>query len=117
MSARHTDLARSGFLSTEGHPALHIWQNGQVYIERNPRNTEPVSSFFFTSQQLAAMPTTEFINEPAKGIPYFTPAQVPPAGTAIEPQPDGKPVPKLFQPLTVRGVTFQNRIWARHLLQ
>ena len=50
-------------------------------------------------------------NEPAKGISYFTPAQSPPAGTASDPQPDGSQIPKIFQPLKLRGVTFPNRIW------
>lgn len=35
-----------------------------------------------------------------------TPAQNPPAGTALSPNP-----PTLFSPLTIRDVTFQNRIW------
>ncbi|KAJ5383164.1 Aldolase-type TIM barrel [Penicillium concentricum] len=48
--------------------------------------------------------------KPAEGISYFTPAQSPPAGTARNPQSSGKPIPKLFKPLTVRGVTFQNRL-------
>lgn len=42
--------------------------------------------------------------------PYFTPAQDIPAGTAADPQPDGKAIPKLFQPLKLRGLTLQNRI-------
>lgn len=46
----------------------------------------------------------------APGVSYFTPAQVPPAGTAADPQSDGLKPPKLFKPLTLRGVTFQNRI-------
>ncbi|OGM40495.1 NADH-dependent flavin oxidoreductase [Aspergillus bombycis] len=48
--------------------------------------------------------------KPAEGISYFTPAQAPPAGTARNPQTSGRPIPKLFQPLTVRGLTFQNRL-------
>ena len=48
--------------------------------------------------------------KPAEGISYFTPAQEPPAGTARNPQTSGRPIPKLFQPLKVRGMTFQNRI-------
>ncbi|KAH9912003.1 hypothetical protein B0H21DRAFT_782373 [Amylocystis lapponica] len=39
----------------------------------------------------------------APNTPYFTPAQVPPAGTARNPQPNGNPVPKLFQPIKIRG--------------
>ncbi|OSX61301.1 hypothetical protein POSPLADRAFT_1074896 [Postia placenta MAD-698-R-SB12] len=57
------------------------------------------------------------VNAPAPGIGYFTPAQNPPAGTALDPQPDGKPIPKLFQPLKIRGVEFQNRIWLSPLCQ
>ncbi|KIW16425.1 hypothetical protein PV08_06477 [Exophiala spinifera] len=57
------------------------------------------------------------VNKPAEGISYFTPAQVPPAGTAKDPQSDNHPIPKIFQPLTIRGVTFQNRIWLSPLCQ
>ena len=52
------------------------------------------------------------VNETAKGISYYTPAQHPPAGTASDPQPNGSNPPKLFQPLKLRGVTLQNRIMA-----
>lgn len=53
-------------------------------------------------------------NVPAKGISYFTPAQTPPSGTAVD---NGQDVPTLFKPLTIRGVTFQNRIWLSPLCQ
>ncbi|KAH9893611.1 FMN-linked oxidoreductase [Cubamyces lactineus] len=56
-------------------------------------------------------------NRPAPNTPYFTPAQFPPAGTAVDPQPDGKPVPTLFKPLKIRGVEFQNRLWLSPLDQ
>ena len=52
-------------------------------------------------------------NEAAPNISYYTPKQHPPAGTASDPQPDGSHPPKLFQPLKLRGVTFQNRIMVR----
>jgi hypothetical protein len=55
-----------------------------------------------------AVPDIE--NKRAPGISYFTPAQEPPAGTAANPQSDGSAPPKLFQPLSVRGLTFHNRI-------
>lgn len=55
------------------------------------------------------------INAAAPGVPYFTPFQNPPAGTALVPQSDGKAVPKLFQPLKIRGVTFPNRIFVEFL--
>ena len=53
---------------------------------------------------------------PAKGISYFTPAQDPPAGTALGTQ-DGSPVPKLFTPLKIRGVQLHNRIWVSPMCQ
>ncbi|KAK6343562.1 hypothetical protein TWF730_011152 [Orbilia blumenaviensis] len=56
----------------------------------------------------------DILNVGAEGIPYFTPAQIPAAGTAIT---NGQVIPKLFQPLTIRGVTFQNRIWVSPMCQ
>ena len=56
----------------------------------------------FTNQTL--------VNEPAKGVSYYTPAQKPAAGAASDPQPDGSHPPKLFQPLRLRGLTLHNRI-------
>ncbi|KAK8157968.1 NADH:flavin oxidoreductase/NADH oxidase [Phyllosticta citrichinensis] len=50
-------------------------------------------------------------------VPYFTPDQNPPSGTAWEPQSGGKPIPKLFQPLKIRGITLQNRIGLAPLCQ
>ncbi|PYH32660.1 NADH:flavin oxidoreductase/NADH oxidase [Aspergillus neoniger CBS 115656] len=55
--------------------------------------------------------------EPAKGISYFTPAQQTPAGTAANPQTSGKAIPKLFQPITIRGLTFQNRLGVSPICQ
>lgn len=70
-------------------------------------------------QDLSSQKNLEDVpNIAAAGISYFTPAQNPPSGTATDPQPDGKPIPKLFKPLKLRGLTFQNRIMvsssARH---
>ncbi|PSR80698.1 hypothetical protein PHLCEN_2v6614 [Hermanssonia centrifuga] len=59
----------------------------------------------------------QFVNAAAAGVPYFTPAQIPASGTALDPQPDGKPIPKLFQPLRIRGLEFHNRIWLSPLCQ
>lgn len=69
-----------------------------------------------STHSFPAMSDTKFVNEPALNVPYFTPAQIPASGTAVDPQPDGKPIPKLFQPITIRGVEFQNRIFVRILL-
>jgi len=43
---------------------------------------------------------------PAKGVPFYTPAQTPPAGTALD---TGAEVPTLFTPLKLRDLTLQNR--------
>lgn len=43
--------------------------------------------------------------------------QNPPSGTATVPQASGASVPKLFQPLKIRGCTFQNRIMLAPLCQ
>ncbi|KAG2084952.1 hypothetical protein BD769DRAFT_1374609 [Suillus cothurnatus] len=56
-------------------------------------------------------------NKPAPGVPYFTPAQVPAAGIAFDPQPDGNRIPKLFQPIRIRGTTFHNHIFLSPLAQ
>ncbi|KAF5368861.1 hypothetical protein D9758_002879 [Tetrapyrgos nigripes] len=61
--------------------------------------------------------TTQIINKPAPGVPFFTPAQNPPSGTALESQPNDKPIPKLFTPIKIRNVTFQNRIFVPPLCQ
>lgn len=54
----------------------------------------------------------QYITEAAPNTPYFTPAQKPPAGTAA-PSKDGTPIPSLFQPIKIRGVEFQNRLFVR----
>ncbi|KAJ3541213.1 hypothetical protein NM208_g4714 [Fusarium decemcellulare] len=50
-------------------------------------------------------------NVAAKGISYYTPAQEPPAGTQL----DGST--KLFSPITIRRITFQNRLFLSPLCQ
>ena len=62
------------------------------------------------------MPLTAQLNAPAANVSYFVPAQYPPAGTAFDPQPDGRPLPTLFQPIKIRGVEFHNRIWVNYAL-
>ena len=55
-------------------------------------------------------------NKAQPGTSYFTPAQNPPAGTALVK--DGQTtVPKLFKPLKLRGLTLQNRIMLSPLCQ
>ncbi|MCJ1363360.1 hypothetical protein MMC16_002467 [Acarospora aff. strigata] len=51
-------------------------------------------------------------NKGASAAPYFTPTTNPPAGTALSPNP-----PTLFRPITIRGATFQNRIWVAPICQ
>ena len=51
-------------------------------------------------------------NPAAPNVSYYTPLQHPPSGVALSPSP-----PKLFTPLTLRGVTFHNRIFLSPLCQ
>lgn len=55
-------------------------------------------------------------NTAAKGVPFYTPEQDPPAGTAA-PGPDGQPIPRLFTPLKIRGVQLPNRLWVSPMCQ
>lgn len=48
---------------------------------------------------------------------YFTPAQCPPAGTHLATNDTTTPTPKIFQPITLRSITFQNRIWVSPMCQ
>ncbi|KAF2472425.1 FMN-linked oxidoreductase [Lindgomyces ingoldianus] len=57
------------------------------------------------------------VNKAAPGISYFTPAQDPPAGTAIRMKDGSSKIPKLFTPLKLRGLTLQNRIMLSPLCQ
>ncbi|KAI0873918.1 hypothetical protein GGS24DRAFT_362657 [Hypoxylon argillaceum] len=52
-------------------------------------------------------------NKAAPGAPYYTPAQEPPAGTALDPA----TAPTLFQPLKIRGLEIQNRFMVSPMCQ
>lgn len=60
--------------------------------------------------------SAEIDNVAAKNAPYYTPEQNPPSGTAKGVK-NGGELPKLFTPLTVRGLTFQNRLFLAPLCQ
>ncbi|KAM0743664.1 hypothetical protein ACQRIT_001923 [Beauveria bassiana] len=47
------------------------------------------------------------INKAAPGVPFYTPAQEPPIGSAED---AGSPPPSLLQPIKVRGLEQQNRV-------
>ena len=51
------------------------------------------------------MTVSNLSNKGAAGVPYYTPEQDPPAGTALEPE----SAPTLFQPLRMRSVQLHNR--------
>ncbi|KAF2009549.1 FMN-linked oxidoreductase [Aaosphaeria arxii CBS 175.79] len=56
------------------------------------------------------MTAPEHVNEAAPGISYFTPAQQIPAGTALSNKDGSEKIPKIFNPLKLRGLNLQNRI-------
>lgn len=75
--------------------------------------TSNVSSHHALSEpQEQDLSNETFRNRPAPNVPFYTPLQQPPAGTALTPNP-----PKLFQPLKLRALTFQNRIMLSPLCQ
>ncbi|KAJ4469743.1 FMN-linked oxidoreductase [Lentinula edodes] len=53
-----------------------------------------------------------FVNKRAPGVPFYTPLQSPPAGSARS---AAKTI--LFTPLKIRGVEFPNRVWASPMQQ
>ncbi|KAI8254131.1 NADPH dehydrogenase afvA [Colletotrichum sp. SAR11_239] len=56
-------------------------------------------------------------NEAADNCSFFSPKQDPRPGSAVDPQPSGESIPKLFTPLKIRGATLQNRIWVSPMCQ
>jgi len=59
---------------------------------------------------------------PNKHVPNareYYPLSTPTAGTALSSNefPQNRDLPKLFQPLTIRGVTFKNRLWVAPMCQ
>lgn len=56
-------------------------------------------------------------NVPAPGVSFYTPRQTPSAGTALHNTESTETPSKLFTPLTLRGVTFQNRLFLSPLCQ
>lgn len=59
------------------------------------------------------------INPGVPGADQYFPLNDPPIGTALPKAayPQNAKVPKLFEPITIRGVTFKNRIWVSPMCQ
>ncbi|KAI0782380.1 FMN-linked oxidoreductase [Irpex lacteus] len=70
------------------------------------------------SRQMSANSGT-FINTPVPDTDQFYPLNNPPIGTALPESvyPQNAKIPLLFQPLTIRGHTFKNRIWVSPMCQ
>lgn len=54
------------------------------------------------------------INNAAKDVSFYTPEQLPPAGTISDSVTD---VPAVFKPLKIRDLTFHNRVWVAPMCQ
>lgn len=83
----------------------------------HPHHGIPVSRSETPAPEKTAKCLAPIPNVAAKGVPFFTPEQDPVAGSALDPQPSGKPIPKLFTPLKIRGITMPNRIWMSPMCQ
>ncbi|KAG6819984.1 hypothetical protein H0H93_006814 [Arthromyces matolae] len=81
------------------------------------RSKEIIKGSMLHMSNISTLMAPNNANIPAPNVPYFTPAQKPPSGTAIDPHSSGKPIPKLFQPLKIRGLELQNRIILSPLCQ
>lgn len=53
--------------------------------------------------------------EPAPGLDFFYPLPPNPTGKAVAPE--GKPLPKAFQPITVKKLTYENRLGVSPMCQ
>ncbi|KAF8337982.1 FMN-linked oxidoreductase [Cantharellus anzutake] len=60
-----------------------------------------------------------YLNKYAPNAKEYYPVSEPPPGTPLpaDKHPENKDLPKLFQPLTIRGVTFKNRLWVSPMCQ
>ncbi|KUJ12212.1 putative NADPH dehydrogenase C23G7.10c [Mollisia scopiformis] len=63
-----------------------------------------------TPPKSVQIPVNPLENVAAPNISYYTPQQHIPAGTAITRKDNPKPLPKVFTPLKLRGLTLQNRV-------
>lgn len=59
----------------------------------------------------------ELLNKASPAVDYFTPIQLPAAGTFLGMIDSTKSQPLLFTPLKIRDVEFQNRIWVSPMCQ
>lgn len=80
-------------------------------------NSNPASQPDTIVTEREAEFSAPILNRAAKDAPFFTPEQDPVAGRALSPQPSGNPIPKLFQPLRIRGIELPNRIWVSPMSQ
>jgi 2,4-dienoyl-CoA reductase-like NADH-dependent reductase (Old Yellow Enzyme family) len=90
-----------------------------AYLQKrlvHPHHGIPVSRAETPVQAKEEKCSKPIVNVAAANVPFFTPAQDPPAGTAYTVA-DGETIPRLFTPLTIRGVTLQNRIWVSPMCQ
>ncbi|KAI0055862.1 FMN-linked oxidoreductase [Artomyces pyxidatus] len=62
---------------------------------------------------------SQFINKAVPGAREYYPLNEPSIGSTMSPDtfPRNKELPALFKPLTIRGVTFPNRIWVSPMCQ
>ena len=91
-----------------------------AYLTRrltHPHHAVEVSRPATPSQEKDKKCETPIFNVAAEGVPFYTPAQNPPSGTAILPEDKSKKLPKLFTPLKIRDLVLPNRLWVSPMCQ
>lgn len=83
----------------------------------HPHHGVPMSRSETPAPETEAKAVEPIANKAAKGVPFFTPEQDPVPGSAKQTQASGKPIPKLFTPLRIRGIEMKNRIWVSPMCQ
>ncbi|OAA34697.1 Aldolase-type TIM barrel [Metarhizium rileyi] len=93
---------------------MPLWQaagNGHEAIFQAARRQKGAA--IASKDDYGRTPLSEAATNGARGFDGEDPV----AGSAVNPQPSGQPIPKLFTPLKIRGLTMPNRIWVSPMCQ
>merc|ERR1711981_626578 len=101
-------------------PSITTTPKMAAYLTRrltHPHHAVEVSRPATPSQEKDKKCAEPIFNIAAEDVPFFTPAQNPPPGTAIVPEDKSKKLPKLFTPIKIRDLVMPNRLWVSPMCQ